>query len=277
MTARESRIAEFNHSQRMIGSNEKIKNSLNLSILKQKFYAEDPAAVPMSETTYNTSITVTKNRTMEAGRYWSKKGNTAVLNFASATTPGGGVLKGSSAQEECLCRVSTLWNCLNQDMCWHKYYKPNRDAADVIHNSDIIYTPKVIVFKDDDYKVLDEKDYFYVDVITCAAPNLRDVPNNGWCNEGESNEAKFLSDEDLYKVHFARAIHILSVAAGNKIKNLVLGAFGCGAFRNNPEVVAKAYKDALANVKCFENVEFAVYCKDYETVNYDTFKSVLEA
>ena len=60
------------------------------------------------------------------------------------------------------------------------------------------------------------------------------------------------------------------------IRNLVLGAFGCGAFKNNPEVVAKAYKEVLKEFDgYFENIEFAIYCSKYDTQNYIIFKKVL--
>jgi len=275
MTGREYRAEVFQNTQKMIEESEKIKNSLSKSLEKQKFYDVGWVPAPISEIEkqkYKTNIIITKCRTMEAGMAWSKKGNTAVLNFASATTPGGGVVKGSSAQEECLCRVSTLYNCLNTDYCWDNFYNPNREEANVLHNDKIIYTPKVIVFKDDDYKVLDESEYFYVDVITCAAPNLREVPNNGWCNMGESNTRAIISDEKLFEIHKKRAEAILNVAMENKIKNLVLGAFGCGAFKNNPEVVAKAYKEVLKEFDgVFENIEFAIYCKDNEAENFKIF------
>lgn len=278
MTGRDFRVSVFNHTLKVLKENEKTIHAQNLSILKQKIYIAEEQYFEKPEAKFEkTNIVVTKNRTMEAGRAWSKKGNTAVLNFASATTPGGGVVKGSSAQEECLCRVSSLYNCLNQNVCWSRFYNPHRKDANVVHNNDIIYTPKVIGIKDDDYNDLDEKDFYYVDVITCAAPNLREVPNNGWCNVGESNNAVQIPDDELYNVHLSRAKAILNVAAENKIHNLVLGAFGCGAFQNNPEVVAKAYKTALDEFQgVFENIEFAIYCKDYETQNYEIFKKILE-
>lgn len=277
MTGRDYRKKVFEDTLEQIQTNEKIRNSLLKSIDRQMFYGPE-RVFEKPEQKFKTKVIITKSRTMEAGRFWSKKGNTAILNFASATTPGGGVVGGSSAQEECLCRVSSLYLCLNEEANWECFYTPNRAEANVLHNDNIIYTPKVIGFKDDDYHQLEENEFFFVDVITCAAPNLRDVPNNGWCNVGESNTPVKIDDETLYKIHLERARKILNVAAENKIKNLVLGAFGCGAFRNKPEVVAKVYKDILKEFDgVFENIEFAIYCKDYETQNYEAFKNILEA
>lgn len=77
---------------------------------------------------------------------------TAVHNFASATNPGGGVTRGSSAQEECLCRCSGLYFSLNTKPMWDGFYNPHRNTHNPIHNDDIIYTPGVVVFKKDTAK-----------------------------------------------------------------------------------------------------------------------------
>ena len=69
---------------------------------------------------------------------------------------------------------------------------------------------------------------------------------------------------------------ILCVAAAHGAEILILGAFGCGAFQNDPEAVAAAYRDALAEYgKYFDEIEFAVYCRGYETGNYDAFRRIL--
>ena len=158
---REYRVQVFEDTQERIKNSTKLFNSIEKTIAKQQYIMDDNSAVN-TEPRFKTNITASKNRTIEAGRYWSSRGNTAVLNFASATSSGGGVVKGSSAQEECLCRVSTLYNCLSVNNAWLNFYTPNRDAGDVIHDDKIIYSPKVCVFKDDDYHLLDEKEYFYV-------------------------------------------------------------------------------------------------------------------
>ena len=73
-----------------------------------------------------------------------------------------------------------------------------------------------------------------------------------------------------------RAKHILHIAAANNADALILGAFGCGAFANDPNAVAKACKDALQDYRqYFSLVEFAVYCRPGETENYDAFKRII--
>ena len=81
---------------------------------------------------------------------------------------------------------------------------------------------------------------------------------------------------EQFGYHVRRAMHILTCAAAMGADTLVLGAFGCGAFRNEPQVVARAYKTALEEFpKVFRKIEFAVYFKPGSSENYDAFKTVL--
>ena len=219
-------------------------------------------------------IIISKKRTFEAAQAYAGKGDkVCVLNFASSANPGGGVTNGSSAQEESLCRVSTLYFCLDIDEMWEKFYMPHRALHSPLHNDDIIYTPGVVVFKSDDYK--DYGTTKNVNIITCAAPNLRENPKNEFNSENTTVPAT-ISDDDLLELHKQRGRKILSVAAANKNDYVVLGAFGCGAFRNDPKIVAEAYKQILPEFKnAFKVIEFAVFCRDHETINYDTFKEIL--
>ena len=223
-------------------------------------------------------IVVSKKRTFEAAYGYKDTGlSVAVLNFASASNPGGGVVHGSSAQEECLCRCSTLYFNLNENSNWENFYMPHRRDGNPLHNDDIIYTPGVVVFKSDAAypKLLAERDWQKLNVITCAAPNLRERPSNRY-NSGDGFAAVNISDADLQALHEKRARRILDVAAFGQNDALILGAFGCGAFRNDPQAVAKAYADALTEYKgYFRHIEFAVYCQPREIANYDAFRRAL--
>ncbi len=97
---------------------------------------------------------------------------TCILNFASATNPGGGVTRGSSAQEECICRSSTLYPCLNTGALWNRFYGPHRKAGNPLYNDDCVYTPDVCVFREDTAipELLQEEHWWNVNVLTCAAP-----------------------------------------------------------------------------------------------------------
>lgn len=225
------------------------------------------------------SVAVTQSRTYEAamrlaGRYPGRK--IAVLNFASATKPGGGVINGSSAQEESLCRCSTLYPTLDRRFLWQHYYDVNRAAGDVLHTDACIYSPGIVICKTDENfpERMPKEDWVTVDVISCAAPNLRNTPANQY--NPESGQAVSILPADLQRLHEQRARAILAVAADNGVDILVLGAFGCGAFRNDPKVVARAYANVLKDCRrYFDLIEFAIFCRDFETENYDAFKEVL--
>ena len=90
-------------------------------------------------------------------------------------------------------------------------------------------------------------------------------------------KAVHISPSELNLLHRQRAKHILTVAAANEVNILVLGAFGCGAFANDPRVVADATFEALDEfIKYFDVVEFAIYCRKFETENYDAFLQTYE-
>ena len=225
-------------------------------------------------------IKVTNRDTFTAAKEYANiinstnEGFVGVLNFASSTNPGGGVTKGSTAQEECLCRCSNLYLTLYQEKCIREYYNVNKKYMSNIGSDAIIYSRNIYVFKDKNYNMLPVKDRFYVDVLTCAAPNLRENPRNQY-NTDASEEKLTLTDEELYNIHVKRARNILNVAIKNEDDYLILGAFGCGAFRNNPEIVAKAYKDVLQDyMYCFKVIDFAIIDGKYSN-NYEIFKRIL--
>lgn len=219
-------------------------------------------------------VIVTKNRSFEAARPYAEQGlKIAVLNFASSTNPGGGVTSGASAQEECLCHVSTLYPCLKDESMWDLFYAPHRKARNPLHNDDIIYTKDVIVFKDDDYQPLPKP--FTVDVITCAAPTLREQSSNRY-NPSDGDKAPDITPEDLLALHEKRGRQILSAAVANGAQVIILGAFGCGAFKNDPAVVAQAYANILPEyLHYFRTIEFAVYCRPHSPQNFDAFKNFI--
>ena len=272
MDRRSYLISVFDDTLERIKDDAELLLAQKQSIAGQKLILEsEPLDVPAPAYSEPAQVVETRNRSFEAAmRYEGQR--VCVLNFASATNPGGGVTHGSSAQEESLCRCSTLYNCLNTRTMWEGFYTPHRQSGSPLHNDDIIFTPGVQVLKDDDYRPL--VDPFAVDVITCAAPNLRERPANPF-NPSEGAAMQITPDE-LRRLHEQRARRILTVAAQNKAEVLILGAFGCGAFRNDPNVVAQAYKNILPEfMHHFRTIEFAVYCPPRDDSNYRAFKSIL--
>lgn len=274
---REENVLIFQDTERMCKENTRLKEAIRKSISHQKLILENDTIPEIDKKKYEepAQVIVTKKRSYEAASAY-KNQKVCVHNFASASNPGGGVTRGSNAQEECLCRCSDLYFCLNTPEMWNGFYKPHRNAKNPIHNDDIIYTPDVVVFKTDTARpeLMEESDWYNVNVITCAAPNLRERPSNMF-NPGDGDSVVKISDEELKLIHEKRLRRILDVAAieGNEV--VILGVFGCGAFSNNPTVVAQAAKNVIEEYKyTFKMIEFAVYCGPRDERNYTIFDKV---
>jgi len=271
-------VAVFEDTKRLCTENARLKQSIRKSIAGQKLILEGDAIPAVNKNIYAepVQIVVSKKRSYEAAFGYPVQ-KVCVHNFASATNPGGGVINGANAQEECLCRCSSLYFCLNIQDMWEGFYKPHRDARNPLHNDDIIYTPGVTVFKTDTVtpKLMPEQDWYEVNVITCAAPNLRTKPSNAY-NSGDGNKAAKITDKELLALHEKRLRKILDVAVTEGNEVVILGAFGCGAFANNSEVVARAAKNVMAEYQhAFKVIEFAVYCSPQDDQNYRVFERVL--
>ncbi|MFV8753454.1 TIGR02452 family protein [Nannocystaceae bacterium ST9] len=178
-----------------------------------------------------------------------------LLNFASAKTPGGGFLDGAKAQEEDLARASALHACLIGQT---EYYEANRACGHAVYTDHLIWSPKVPFFRVDNLAVLDRP--FVASVITCPAPNARALQRD-W--EPVRYDA----------VLVRRAGKLLAAAQDRGHRRLLLGAWGCGAFRNDPRRVADVFAQWLASprfVGAFERVVFAVW--DGRGINLPAFE-----
>ena len=279
MDRREMNRSIFQDTERMCKTDAELSAVTKISVANQRFIAE-AEVIPTPELNIykKANVVVSKKRTYEAAKAY--KGNhVAVHNFASATNPGGGVVNGAGAQEECLCRCSNLYFCLNTPDMWGMFYTPHRAAHDPIHNDDIIYTPNIVVFKTDTDRpeLMERDDWYIVDVITCAAPNLREKPSNRY-NSGDGTRAVTLSDRELQVIYEKRLRRMLDSAVMNHADTVILGAFGCGAFCNEPQVVATAAVNVVRDyMYAFKNIEFAVYCRPSDDSNYRVFNSVLSS
>ena len=269
--------AIFRDTEAMCRAHPRLKEAIALSRANQRLVLEgDAVSVPAGGGAEG-RLVVSPKRTFEAASAYARTMKTCVLNFASASNPGGGVVNGSSAQEEALCRCSTLYFSLNTNEMWNGFYSPHRAARDPIHNDDVIYTPRVVVFKSDTAFpiALPEGEWYELDVISCAAPNLREQPSNRM-NGGDGDQRAQVAPDELRRIHEKRLARILDVAVANGEEAVVLGAFGCGAFRNDPKVVAAAAAAVVPRYRMrFNVIEFAVYCRADDTRNYDAFRAVI--
>jgi uncharacterized protein (TIGR02452 family) len=169
-----------------------------------------------------------------------------LLSFASARNPGGGFTNGAKAQEEDLARCSGIYPCL---LTQPAYYDTNREGESLLYSDHIIYSPNVPWFRVRNRELLD--DVFLASVITAPAPNagqaLRRDPDCGAAVAATLER---------------RAGMILAIARDNGHRSLLLGAWGCGVFCNDPSMVADIFGRWLEHrsfLGCFDRVVFAVY------------------
>ena len=138
----------FEDSVALMNENENLQRSIEASISKQRLYLEAEEVGVRRKVKSNTKTVVSKKRSFEAAAEYARDGKkVCVLNFASSTNPGGGVTRGSSAQEECLCRCSTLYPCLNIEKMWNAFYGPHRAAGNPLYNDDCLYTRALLCLK----------------------------------------------------------------------------------------------------------------------------------
>ena len=205
-------------------------------------------AVAQAEASHEPLVEVTDETTLEACRRLtsdSAVGDVFALNFASAKNPGGGFLSGARAQEESLARSSALYPSLQTAQA---YYVANRSHRDSYYTDCAIFSPAVPVFREDDGTLLAEP--YAVSFLTYPAVNAGALRKSG-----DFDEAKV---EDTMR---RRIADVLAFAAAEGYRTLVLGAWGCGAFGNDVNVIARLFAEALAAPvrRCFDRVTFAVY------------------
>ena len=278
MSDKNQRIEVFNDTQDWIKNDPALSASIPVAKKNTTVFYEDDYPAFDSSKTRDTVITVSGDRSYQAAMKLHRENpdaKIAVMNFANAFHAGGGVTTGASAQEECLCRTSTLYPLLYRRTLRDSYYKHHHDLNTPKATDSLVYTEGVIICKTDEDlpKRMPQEDWVTVDVITIAAPDLRDKSN---VHVPLVNGGTYMNNAELFGYHVKRAIHMLTCAAAKGADILVLGAFGCGAFQNDPEVVARAYKTVLQEFpKVFKQIEFAVYCPPGGSRNYDVFKRVL--
>ncbi|MCF4123326.1 TIGR02452 family protein [Antribacter sp. KLBMP9083] len=167
------------------------------------------------------------------------------LSFASAKNPGGGFLTGAQAQEEGLARSSGLSASLHAAPAFYDVHRKQRDP---LYTDHMIWSPRVPVFRADDGRLLEEP--YPVAFLTSAAPN-----------RGAIDDPR--TAEQVPAALAVRARKVLAAAHAHGHRRVVLGAWGCGVFRNDPEEVASAFAAPLrpgaAFAGRFEHVVLAVW------------------
>lgn len=193
---------------------------------------------------HKTRVEVRGESTLVAARRLHAAGlDPVALNFASAHHPGGGFLSGARAQEESLCRASALYACIKgQPM-----YAHHAGSRDPMYTAYMLYSPNVPVFRDDDGPLLEQP--WRCAFITAAAPNVKALRQSG------PERVR-----DVPGVMTERIARVLAVAAREGHSSVVLGAWGCGAFGGDADLVAEKFHAALTGPfrGTFDAVVFAV-------------------
>lgn len=179
---------------------------------------------------------------VDADSYEAAKGmeHVLVMNFANAHTPGGGFLNGARAQEESLCRCSTLYASISSDAA-REMYNYNNNKRDPLDSNYMLLSENVAVFRDFTCKPLPENEIYGVSVVTIPAPN-------------KNGRASGVSQRELDRCMSDRIKKMLWMAARKGYRNLVLGAWGCGAFGHDTKTVAQYFYNAF-----FEGVKFTEF------------------
>ena len=190
-------------------------------------------------------------------------GTVLVLNLANPVNPGGGVRRGAKAQEEDLCRKSSLLVSLEGPNA-SRYYEYNRSLHTFMGSDAVMIHPRVEIIRDDNGDLLEET--VIVAVLTCAAPMLT------YGMEG-------MSRKQYERLVLGRITGMLNIAVHLGYRDLILGAFGCGAFRNDARVVSDLFCQALKEFDCggmgekelFRRIDFAVLDRSDDRYNYREF------
>ncbi|WP_216589323.1 TIGR02452 family protein [Streptomyces brasiliscabiei] len=202
-----------------------------------RLHGPDPVPIPRISPV-RAAVEVTGESSLEAAGRLTAADPTAVavLNFSSARNPGGGYLNGAQAQEEALCRASALYTCVREAPAFYAHHRTHRDP---FYTDRVIHSPAVPVFRDDRGTLLDTP--YAVGFLTSPAPNASVVRRT--TPERVPHLPQALA---------TRAERVLETAVAHGYRRLVLGAWGCGVFGNDPAQVASAFRALLTDGGRFE-------------------------
>lgn len=226
---------------------------------------DDFAAVPLPDAAEGrATLEVWADTTGGAARKLveSGAGEVAALNFASAKNPGGGFLGGAKAQEEDLARCSALYHCVRTA---RGYYDANRAESSMLYTDHVIWSPGVPFFRDERLELMARP--FRVGIVTAPAPNA-----------GEHLRRKAGGRPAIRAALERRAERVLRVLAHQRQRVLVLGAWGCGVFRNDPAEVAEVFARLLTAppyAGAFARVVFAIYDRSKDRATLHAFERAL--
>jgi uncharacterized protein (TIGR02452 family) len=249
---------------RQVSISDKLADSLKASI----YYKEEDfdsilpkTAAEAAAGTFETIIRV-ENCSVLAGAedLIRKGGRIGCLNFASARNPGGGFLNGALAQEESLAMSSTLYAAQSANFGFYEY---NRGRHTLLYSDRMIYATDAVVFRDEKGEFLETP--YQIDILTSPAVNVGAIRNT------QPEELAYVES-----VMLERMDKVLALFLHHGATRILLGAWGCGVFRNDPAQMASWFASYLAPggkyARCFEEVLFAVYDRSENSQNVRPFQ-----
>ncbi len=239
--------------------NSKIR-SLDFPLIQPEnsYFFEKPTPLINQASDFSTFFEVVNQDCLEVAEMFNQNGNSVcVLNMANRQKPGGGVIRGAGAQEENLFRRSNLFQSLYQFVDFGELFQVPRNlhySYPLNRESGGIFSQNITVFRSSEktgYSFLEKP--FQISIVTVPAINSPDL---------ELINGKWFIKKELIEPTKEKIRTILRISASFQEDNLVLGAFGCGAFKNPPQHVATLFKEVFQEVEFrnrFRKVVFAIF------------------
>lgn len=231
-----------------------IKDIQQQAVSGTSFYTSEDLDIKLELTNvysrYDTRFEVVEETTIQSVLRTVSEGftNPMCLNFASAKNPGGGFFNGAQAQEESIARSSGLYPC---QMSAFEFYETHRAIKSCMYTDGMIYSPKVPILRKDNGELLD-------------TPVLCSIITSAAVNTGVVKRFEIERVSEIEEIMRNRIDKLLGLSAIQNHKTLILGAWGCGVFQNDPKMVARLFFELLSNKYqgVFEKVVFAIYAKN---------------
>lgn len=244
------------------GAEQDIKASITTAQTRTATFQSNTFVPPKAK--YAQLVTYVHNQTtLTVAHARQRRGyRVAILNFADPTNVGSGWLQGRNSQEASLARASALVPCLQQ----HDWYRDPAHHTNPFYDDTVIVAPQVPVFRGHEGDLLEQP--WAADIVSAAAVHARAVRKYAPMRAAEI---------PLHLVR--RASHVINAAASTRANVLVLGAWGCGRFGNNPDMIANAFLAAFESpaIRAFAIVDFAVPDVMPNTPLYTVFRQRFHA
>lgn len=254
----------LNKNQERIDIKEIQQNAVSNTVFHTSEDLDDMLASIELEPTYTTIFEVVEETTIQGILRNASEGytNPMCLNFASAKNPGGGFFNGAQAQEESIARSSGLYPC---QMSAFAFYETHRAMKSCVYTDGMIYSPEVPILRKDNGELLE-------------TPILSAIITSAAVNTGVVKRFEIDRVDEIEGIMRKRIDKLLGLSAIKDHKTLILGAWGCGVFQNDPQMIAQLFSELLRTEYqgVFEKVVFSVYAKNKKLIEAFQQEFVLE-